>query len=154
MNRSTSAGYASLFFDDFKAELLNQIYELNSFNDGALQDGFNPQFLNDGWVSLKGYACGFVMHFDDPIRVDMTVGPDWPSIGYRTTFLARAHSDGFMWVNQDRPKEIYFNAAQLARQGLRRLASKVGDEWIFNAEHTPAYSVEHDAYFGNNLRGS
>jgi hypothetical protein len=151
MDKSDTAQSAYQFLLEFKNEILNQVHELNARNDGELQDGFNPVFLEDGWISLKGFAWGFVMHYDDPVRMDMVVGPDWPFIGYRHTFKARVNGGGIAWINQDRPDEIYTNARQLARYGLRRLASKVGDEWVFDAHRLETETIAHDPYYGNEL---
>jgi hypothetical protein len=153
MEKTGLAQSAYQFLCEFKAELLHQIYELNCRNDGELQDGFNPCFVDDGWVGLKGFAWGFVMHFDDPVRIDMTFGPDWPFTGYRTTFVAQQGNPGLTWTNQDRPEEIYFNSEQLAQFGLRRLASKVGDEWIFERGVPQTMTILHNPYHGVELTG-
>jgi hypothetical protein len=155
MYRTGMALSAYNFLSEFKTELLNQIQELNARNDGVLQDGFNPQYVEDGWVSLKGYAWGFVVHYDEPVRIDMVVGPDWPFIGYRTTFRAEQGPGGIVWINQDRGEERYHNTFELARYGLRRLASKVGDEWVFNSNiDAIPQTIQHNPYYGTDLTPS
>lgn len=151
MENAVVAQSASEFLSEFKAQLLHEIHELNCRNDGELQDGFNPSSIDDGWVSLKGFAWGFVMHFDDPVRMDMRVGPDWPTTGYRTTFVAVDSKFGLMWVNQDRPEQIYFTAEQLIRYGLQSLTAKVGDEWVLRSDVTHPVMIEHNPFYGVDL---
>jgi hypothetical protein len=152
MNTSDLAQSANTFYDEFRAQILRQIDELNVIADGALQDGFNAWYLDDGWVSLKGFSWGFVMHYDEPVRIDMTFGPGWPFVGYVVTMVAQQVGDRIAWVNQSKPEEKVFGAEELARYGLRKLACKAGDDWIFTADYSAAgqpsayVPVHHDSY--------
>jgi hypothetical protein len=153
MNTSDIAQYAYTFYDEFKAQILRQIDEVNSMtSDGTLQDGYNAWYIDDGWIALKGYSWGFVMHYDEPPRIDMTFGPGWPFVGYRITMVAQQVGDRIAWVNQNKPEEMIFYPEQLARYGLRKLACKAGDEFIFSEGYTPAIQptaympVHHDTF--------
>ena len=151
MERQTLAQLAHEFAQQLKSALQMQIEELNLRNSGELQDGFNPLFVDDGWVSLKGYAWGFVMLYDDPLRLDTTCGPDWPFTGYRTAYLARPFGKGISFANQLNEGEVYYGPSELARAGLRRLADKVGDGWIFDAQLPQAVPVQHGPYYDQEL---
>jgi hypothetical protein len=146
MDKSILARQAQEFSEQLKTALLRQIHELNLYNNGELQDGFNPLQIDDGWVSLKGYSWGFVMLYDHPVRIDTTCGPDWPFTGYRTTYLAKPASSGIAFANSLDNREIYHSADDLARAGLRRLADKVGDGWIFEAQVPQQITVWHGPY--------
>src|SRR5579883_1090706 len=95
------------FVSQLKAKLTFQIDELNKLADGQLEDGFKYSCLEDGWVSLKGYAFGFVMHYDDPVHMDITFGPDCPFVGYRQSYIAVKSGNRLTWINQSYPKEKY-----------------------------------------------
>jgi hypothetical protein len=136
MNTSDLAQNAHAFHEEFKTQILRQIDELNVIADGALQDGYSAWNIQDGWIALKGFSWGFCMHYDEPVRIDMTFGPGWPFVGYKVTFEARQMGDRMAWVNVNRPEEMLFEAEQLARYGLRKLACKAGDEWIFDSGTT------------------
>jgi hypothetical protein len=151
MYREGIAQTAYQFFSEFKAEVLHQVEQLNSLHDGKLQDGFNPASIDDGWVSLKGFAWGFVLLYDEPVRLDMTFGPDWPFVGYRNTFIAKPGPAGLQWVNQQVTAERYLNAKDLANYGLRRLATKVGDAWIFNEQLDRQLAAGSDHLYGGGL---
>lgn len=135
MNTNDLAESVHAFETAFKTQIMLQIDELNAIGDGALQDGYNSTFIDDGWVSLKGYSWGFVMHYDEPVRIDMTFGPDWPFVGYRTTFIAQRVGDRIAWVNEQRPTEICYDAQQLARFALRKLACKAGDDRLVDSKY-------------------
>ncbi len=136
MNIEELAQAAYAFNDEFKAQILRQIAELNAIGVGELQDGFHSTSIDDGWVTLKGYSWGFVVHFDNPVTVDMTFGPDAPFVGYKTTFVAEPRNQRLVWANLKQPSETYIDAEQLARFGLRKLACKTGDDWIFDAKYS------------------
>lgn len=152
MNSTELAQRALTFYDELKVQILRQIDELNVIADGALQDGYNAWYLDDGWISLKGFSWGFVMHYDNPVRIDMTFGPGWPFVGYRVPMVAKQIGDRIAWVNQNKPDEVVFDAEQMARYGLRKLACKVGDDWIFSGDYKPAgqpstyIPVHHDSF--------
>lgn len=139
MSRTELAQKAYEFVAEFKAEIMRQVEHLNTIADGNLQDGFNPMFLEDGWVTLEGCSWGFVMLYDEPIRIDMTFGPDQPFVGHRITFSAKPVGPGLAWVQQSQPNEVYYGAQQLARYGLSRLAGKVGENWLFEL---PAVQIQ------------
>ena len=137
MDKSELAHRAYDFLTSFKMQVIRQVDELNAIADGELQDGYQSGFIEDGWISLKGYSWGFVVHFDEPVRMDMTLGPDWPFVGHRTTFVARPSGEKIVWVNQERPNEVLYGSEQLARYGLRKLACKAGDAWLFDGVTMP-----------------
>lgn len=151
MNMEELKQNAYEFQTEFKAQVLHQINELNAIADGELQDGYNSTFVEDGWVSLEGYSWGFVMHYDEPLRIDMTFGPDWPFVGYKTTFEAKPVGGKVAWVNALRPSEICFDASQLARFGLRKLACKAGESWIFDADYAKKPAVTQEEYISENM---
>lgn len=151
MDRTKGLRQAQDFVEQLKRALLRQIYTLNVRNNGELQDGFNPQLIDDGWVSLKGYSWGFVAHFDEPLRIDTTCGPDWPFTGYRTTYVAKQFGNGLSFANENDAREVYYNADEFARAALRRLADKVGDGWIFDSPILESVSIEHGPFYGQNL---
>ena len=140
------------FFDEFKTQILRQIEELNIIADGALQDGYNAWYLDDGWISLEGFSWGFVMQEGEPACIDMTFGPGWPFVGYRDSFVNKQVGEQMAWVNQAKADEVFFDAEQLARYGLRKLAWKTGDSWLFDGNYKPVaqpstfMSVHHDSY--------
>jgi len=136
MNSEDLAQSAYTFRHEFKEQVRRQIAELNAIGDGELQDGFNEMFVEDGWVSLKGYSWGFVVHNGNPVTIDMTFGPDAPFVGYKITFAAKPINGRLAWVNEQQPNETCFDAEQLARFGLRKLACKTGDDWIFKAKYS------------------
>lgn len=142
MNKPELAQRAYDFLTSFKMQVVRQIDELNAIADGELQDGFLATFIEDGWVSLKGYSWGFVLHYDEPVRIDMTFGPDWPFVGHRITFVARPSGDKVVWVNEERPNEVLYGTEQLARFGLRKLACKAGDSWLFDDIGVPSIAAE------------
>ena len=137
MDKPELAQRAYDFLTSFKMQVMRQIEEVNAIADGDLQDGFNAAFMEDGWVSLKGYSWGFVLHYDEPVRLDMTFGPDWPFVGHRITFVAKPSGDKIVWINQERPNEVLYGTEQLARYGLRKLACKAGDSSIFDETVMP-----------------
>lgn len=132
MNNSEAAQKAYDFLNQFKVEISKQVSQLNQCADGALQDGFTVTYLEDGWVTLKGCAWGFVMHYDEPVRMDMTFGPDQPFVGHRITFVANDIGTNISWVCSSTTGETCAGAEQLARFGLRKLAGKCGDGSIFD----------------------
>jgi hypothetical protein len=132
MNIYEPAQSAYDFLNQLKVEILRQVNHLNAIADGELQDGYNTTFLEDGWVTLKGCSWGFVMHYDEPARIDMTFGPDQPFVGHRITFISQANGSTMTWTNKERTEEVFRDKEQLARYGLRRLAGKVGDGWLFD----------------------
>jgi hypothetical protein len=119
------------FLVQLKEEIQRQVGHLNAGGDGELQDGFSTLFLEDGWVTLKGCSWGFVLHHDDPVRIDMTFGPDQPFVGHRITFVSRPDTNYRGWANAERETEMFYGPEQLARYGLHRLACKVGDGTLF-----------------------
>jgi hypothetical protein len=137
MDKPELAHRAYDFLTSFKMQVMRQIEEVNAIADGELQDGFTSAFIEDGWVSLKGYSWGFVLHYDEPVRLDMTFGPDWPFVGHRITFVAKPSGDRIVWINQEHPNEVLYGTEQLARYGLRKLACKAGDSWIFDDMNMP-----------------
>lgn len=153
MNTSDIAQQAYNFQNEFKAEVMRQINQLNAIADGKLQDGFSSTYVEDGWVSLEGYSWGFVVHYENPVRIDMTFGPDWPFVGYRVTFVAKPLGGRLAWVNEQQESEVCFDASQLARYGLRKLASKAGDSWIFDANYVqrPMEPAVQSEFIGENI---
>jgi hypothetical protein len=164
MNNSELAQQAYDFLNEFKHEIQRQINHLNATGNGDLQDGFNSVFLEDGWVTLKGCSWGFVMHFDEPVRLDMTFGPDQPFVGHRHTFISEDAESGLCFRNPEFANEVFSTAEQLAHYGLRKLAGKVGDGWLFDgpllhiaqtetespqfhsAMHSPCYFAGRETY--------
>lgn len=152
MNTEDLAQNAYAFNNEFKAAVMQQINELNAIADGELQDGFNATYLEDGWVSLKGYSWGFVMQYDNPARIDMTFGPDWPFVGYKITFAAKPIGGRIAWVNEQRSSEVCFDAPQLARLCLRKLACKAGDDGIFDKAYAAqTQQPQAEQFFAENI---
>lgn len=138
MNNSDMAQKAHACINELKTEVLRQIDELNAIANGAMEDGYQSTHLDDGWISLKGVAWGFVVHYDDPVRIDMTFGPDSPFVGYRSTFIAKNMNGRIVWANKELEAETFMDCKSMARYGLRKLAHKVGDAGLFDriqAEH-------------------
>lgn len=152
MNNADLSQSAYAYYEEFKAQILRQIDELNAIADGALQDGYNAWYLDDGWISLKGFSWGFVLQYDEPARLDMTFGPGWPFVGFRDSFIATQIGNAIAWVNEKNHDQVLFGAEQMARYGLRKLACKSGDEWIFASDLHPEVQrstyvpVHHDSY--------
>jgi hypothetical protein len=46
---------------------------------------------------------------------------------------------------------MFYSAEELARYGLRRLASKVGDEAVFTQSEVQPLTIEHNPYYGTEL---
>jgi hypothetical protein len=138
------------FQQELKQEIMRQCISLNAIDtDGDLHDGFVTTYLEDGWITYKGFAWGFCVHYD-PVSIDMTFGPDWPFVGYRTLLKGQEDGQLMIWIDQHNDQIKFTNAEQLANYGLQRLAAKAHDQSLFSKQ-TPVQSASTENYLGENV---
>lgn len=117
--------FARLFECELKQEVMREAARRNELNDGNMQDGFCLAHIDDGWVSYKGMSWGFVVH-SEPIAVDMTFGPDWPFVGFRTVLQPQLNEGKVIWTERNSMAigTVCWSAQDVAQFGLQKLTER------------------------------
>jgi hypothetical protein len=114
-----------MFFEELKKEIFVISEQMNLLNDGNMQDGFCTRSIEDGWLSYKGFSCGFALHLQ-PTYICMTFGPDSPFVGYTIRLSPLLKGQQIIWMD-DNGRMRFSSAQEMARFAMEALAAKVHD---------------------------